>query len=206
MWHLATSSRVSCVLVSNRDKSQISRVQRSKCRHLAWEDAKRVVDDGSHLSVTDDSDLTDFICHHAWFEGDEVALPREDRVCLLGNLTGRTPKSNSTITRTWQAPFLSIQNNTSLSQKKLVLMKWNQTRWQLTTRTAATMLQLLKNHYSKPEEGGSRHPAPLWTPERGGVLAGSPSQPRPARGSRLRAAGVRVSSMRRQRTSSRSFQ
>ena len=55
--------------------------------------AKRVeLDDGSHLNVIDVSDLTDFICLHAWFEGDEVALPREDRVCLLGNLTGRTPK------------------------------------------------------------------------------------------------------------------
>ena len=54
---------------------------------------KRVkLDDGSHLNVMDDSDLTDFIHHHAWFEGDEVALPREDRVYLLGNLTGQTPK------------------------------------------------------------------------------------------------------------------
>ena len=45
---------------------------------------KRVkLDDGSHLNVMDDSDLTDFIHHHAWFEADEVALPREDRVYLL---------------------------------------------------------------------------------------------------------------------------
>ena len=43
------------------------------------------LDVGSHLNVMDDSDLTDFIHHHAWFEGDEVALPRGDRVCLLGN-------------------------------------------------------------------------------------------------------------------------
>ena len=50
------------------------------------------LDDGSHLNVMDDSDLTDFIHHHAWFEGDEVALPRGDRVYLLGNLTGQTPK------------------------------------------------------------------------------------------------------------------
>ena len=41
-------------------------------------------DDGSHLSIVDDSDLVEFIHHHAWFEGDEVALSREDRVCLLG--------------------------------------------------------------------------------------------------------------------------
>ena len=50
------------------------------------------LDDGSYLNVLDDSDFADFIHHHAWFEGDEVALPREDRVYLLGNLTGQTPK------------------------------------------------------------------------------------------------------------------
>ena len=33
-----------------------------------------------------------FIHHHAWFEGDEVALPLGDRVYFLGNLTGQTPK------------------------------------------------------------------------------------------------------------------
>ena len=49
-------------------------------------------DDGSHLLIVDDSDLPEFIHHHAWFEGDEVAFSREDRVCLLGNLTGRTSK------------------------------------------------------------------------------------------------------------------
>ena len=49
------------------------------------------LDDGSYLNVLDDSDLADFIHHHAWFEGDEVALPRGDRVYLLGNLTGQTP-------------------------------------------------------------------------------------------------------------------
>ena len=47
--------------------------------------------DGSHLNVVDNSDLTDFIRHHAWCE-DEVALPREDRLCLFGNLTGRSRK------------------------------------------------------------------------------------------------------------------
>ena len=47
------------------------------------------LDDGSYLNVLDDSDLADFNHHHAWFEGDEVALPREDRVYLLGNLTGK---------------------------------------------------------------------------------------------------------------------
>ena len=63
--------------------------------------AKRVeFDYGSHFNVIDDSDLTDFICHHAWFEGDEVALPREDRVYLLGSLTGRTPKKRRR-TQSW---------------------------------------------------------------------------------------------------------
>ena len=56
---------------------------------------KRVkLDDGSHLNVLDDSDLTDFIHHHAWFKGDEVALPRGDRVYLLGKLTGQMPKKH----------------------------------------------------------------------------------------------------------------
>ena len=50
------------------------------------------LDDGSYLNVLDDSDLADFIRHHTWFEGDEVALLREDRVYLLGNLIGQTPK------------------------------------------------------------------------------------------------------------------
>ena len=60
---------------------------------LLGEVTKRVkLGDGSHLNVMDDSDLTDFIHHHAWFEGDDVALPREDRVYLLGNLAGQTPK------------------------------------------------------------------------------------------------------------------
>ena len=40
-----------------------------------------------------------FIKHHAWFEGDEVALPREDRMYLLGNLTGQTPKKRRVTNR-----------------------------------------------------------------------------------------------------------
>ena len=60
---------------------------------LCWEGSSR----GSSLatgalSIVDDSDLVESVHHHAWFEGDEVALWREDRVCLLGNLTGRTPE------------------------------------------------------------------------------------------------------------------
>ena len=50
------------------------------------------LDDGNYLNVLDDSDLADFIKHHGWFEGDEVTLPREDRMYLLGNLTGQTPR------------------------------------------------------------------------------------------------------------------
>ena len=60
---------------------------------------KRVkLDDGCYLNVLDDSDFADFIHHHAWFEGDEVALPREDRVYLLGNLTGPDAKETSSDT------------------------------------------------------------------------------------------------------------
>ena len=59
---------------------------------------KRVkLDDGSYLNVLDDSNLADFIHHHVWFEGDEVALPREDRVYLLGNLTDAKETSSDTI-------------------------------------------------------------------------------------------------------------
>ena len=50
------------------------------------------LDDGSYLNVLDDSDFAGFIHHHTWFEGDEVVLPRGDRVYLLGNFTGQTPK------------------------------------------------------------------------------------------------------------------
>ena len=59
---------------------------------LGRTDTRIKLGDGSYLNVIGDSSLTDFICHHAWFEGDDVALPREDRVCLLGNFTGQTPK------------------------------------------------------------------------------------------------------------------
>ena len=61
---------------------------------LCWEGSSRgsSLTTGAISSVVDDSDLIEFIHHHAWFEGDEVALSREDRVCLLGNLTGRTSK------------------------------------------------------------------------------------------------------------------
>ena len=37
--------------------------------------------DKSHLSIVDDLDLVEFIHHHAWFEGDEVTLSREDCAC-----------------------------------------------------------------------------------------------------------------------------
>ena len=76
---------------SARDRScEINVLGQDKLLGGAIERVK--LDDGSYLNVLDDSDLADFILHHAWFEGDEVALPREDRVYLLGNLTGQTPK------------------------------------------------------------------------------------------------------------------
>ena len=93
MWHLATPPLIGRVLVSGKSQRQVSRFQRFESRHVAWGSTERVkLDDGSHLNETDDSDLTDFIHLHAWFEGDEVALRRGDRVYLLGNLTGQTPK------------------------------------------------------------------------------------------------------------------
>ena len=101
--------------------------------------------DGSHLNVVDNSDLIDFISHPTWFEGDEVALPRGDRLCLLGELTGRSPKGAGMQSldwirslRMWSSLSLWRQRNMSLSQKELAL---NQTRWQLTTMTAMTILR-----------------------------------------------------------------
>ena len=68
-------------------------------------------DDGSHLSIVDDSDLVEFIHHHAWFEGDEVALSREDRVCLLGNLTGRTSKKRRATRSNSGQEFSNVANS-----------------------------------------------------------------------------------------------
>ena len=89
-------------------------------------------DDGSHLSIVDDSDLVEFIHHHAWFEGDEVALSREDRVYLFGNFHRSNFKETSSNTiQFWSSvlqcgklPFLWRQSNMSLSQKKLARMLW----------------------------------------------------------------------------------
>ena len=67
-------------------------------------------DDGSHLSIVDDSDLVEFIYHHAWFEGDEVALSREDRVCLLGNLTSRTSKKRRATRSSSGQVFSNVAN------------------------------------------------------------------------------------------------
>ena len=53
------------------------------------------LDDGSHLNVMDDSDLADFIHHHACFDGNEVALPREDRVYLLGEISQARRQRNA---------------------------------------------------------------------------------------------------------------
>ena len=40
----------------------------------------------------DDSDLTDFVHHHAWFEGDKGCSPTRRSSVLVGSLTGQTPK------------------------------------------------------------------------------------------------------------------
>ena len=91
IWPRHRSLAVFCSPSSARDRScEFNVVGRDT---LLGGTIKRVkLNDGSYLNVLDDSDLADFIKHHAWIEGDEVALPREDRMYLLGNLTGQTPK------------------------------------------------------------------------------------------------------------------
>ena len=84
-------SRKSCPPRKARDRSREFNVS-SQDTLLEGATKRAKLDDGSRLNVMDDSDLTDFIHHHAWFEKDEVALPREDRVYLLGHLTSQTPR------------------------------------------------------------------------------------------------------------------
>ena len=91
IWTCHRSSAVFVFPAKTRDRSREFNVLSQDT--LLGGVTKRVkLDDGSHLNVIDDSDLTDFVYHHAWFEGDEAAIPREDGVYLLGNLTGQTPK------------------------------------------------------------------------------------------------------------------
>ena len=104
--------------------------------------------DGSHLDVVDKSDLVDFIRHHAWFEGVEVALPREDRLCLLGHLTSRSPKrrrnAKSRLDPVASDVVVSFPVETEqheLDPEGTGANDWNQTRWQLTTKTAMTILR-----------------------------------------------------------------
>ena len=72
------------------------------------------LDDGSYLNVLDDSDLADFIHHHTWFEGDEVALPRGDRVYLLGN---HRPDAKETSSNTTAARPKSFECDLFLSDR-----------------------------------------------------------------------------------------
>ena len=63
----------------------------------------------------------------------------------------------------------------SLIQKALVLTNWGPTKYQLTTKAVATIQQAPKKTMdNESEEGGSKHPSQIWTPEQRGVLAGSP--------------------------------
>jgi transposase InsO family protein len=41
------------------------------------------------LTVIDPGEFFTFLEENAWYDGDEVVLPREDRIYLLGNLTGK---------------------------------------------------------------------------------------------------------------------
>ena len=113
---------------------------------LCWEESLlgSGLTDGSHLSIVDDSDLVEFIHHHAWFEGDEVALSREDRVCLLGESLRSNSKETSSNTIQFWSNILQCgklfscgdSSNMSLSQKELVRILWSVTMIQVATRTA----------------------------------------------------------------------
>ena len=140
-----------------------------------------------------------------------TAFPREDRVYFLGNSTDRTPKETSkeTISVRFGEPkcgqffFRWRQSNTNLIQKVLVLMSWWRTKCLLTMRMVATVIQVPENHSHRARRRSSQNIHNNWTPEQGGILEGSSSQPCPTRGSRQRATRVRVSSMCSQRTSSK---
>ena len=101
------------------------------------------LDDGSYLNVLDNSDLADFIHHHAWFESDEVALPREDRVYMLGNLTGQTPKKRRVSQSRSDLKVLNAACSfpTETEQHELD----PQTTRLLTMKTVVTVKQLFRN-------------------------------------------------------------
>ena len=46
------------------------------------------VDSGGKVTICDPGSFFEYVDTNAWFEGHEVILPREDRIYLLGNLTG----------------------------------------------------------------------------------------------------------------------
>ena len=60
----------------------------------------------------------DSICHHAWFEGDGVALPREDRVYLLGNVRVRTLKKRRTAQSSSCREFPNVASSISVETEQ----------------------------------------------------------------------------------------
>ena len=173
---------------------------------------KRVkLDDGSYLNVLDDSDLADFIKHHAWFEGDEVALPREDRMYLLGNLTGQTPKKRRV---TQSQSDLKVLNATCSfpveTEQHELDPDCNGADEMVTDETP------LQNENGDDDETIVQKPLTssqkkviqnihnnLWTSEQGGVFESSSAQSCPTGGSSLCTTRVRVSGVCSQRASSK---
>ena len=157
------------------------------------------LDEGRHLDAIDDSDFTDFINHHA--------LPREDRVYLLGNLTDWTPKKRL------KKPSRSGLVNPNVTNSFPV-----ETEQHELDPKGTGADELVSDEMSLDDENGcdsetsARKP---WTSSQKKVVqnihnCGHPSktefssQPCPTRGFRQRATRVRVSSMCSQRTSSKS--
>ena len=83
------------------------------------------LDDGSLLYVVDDSDFTDFICHHAWFEGTRSSS-HEKIECVCWEFSqdghsGSAERYNQGLVEcsgTRQAPFLWRRNHMSSARRK----------------------------------------------------------------------------------------
>ena len=158
----------------------------------------------------DDSDLTDFIRHHAWFEGDEVALPRQDRVHLLGNLTGQTPKKRRVTQSRSDLKDLNVACSFPVETEQHELDPDGDGADEMVTdemplddenggdseTSVRKPLTSSQKKVSQNIHNNCAYPS-------GGILQGSSSQSCPTRGSRLRATRVRVSSMCSHRASSK---
>ena len=164
------------------------------------------LDDGSYLNVLDDSDLADFIKHHAWFEGDEVALSR------VGKSDRTDAKERRRVTQS--RSDLKVLNATcsfpTETEQHELDPDCNGADEMMTDETpldnengddGETVVQ--KPLTSSQKKGHPEYPQQLWTPEQGGVFESSSAQSCPTGGSSLCATRVRVSSMCSQRASSK---